>query len=751
MQRYATYFHFAVLLLVTAARGWAVEADPIAPGSWTMVILPDTQHYAENYPDILYSQTEWIAAHKDSHNIQMVVHEGDITDRKTAIEWTRAKTAMNMLGTAGVPYSMCIGNHDRDGTTRETLFNDPAYFGPGSPYASQPQFQPGAGGFYQAGKTANSWSTFNAGGQDWLIFSVEYGPSNEMVAWMDSVAAAHPNHNFILNTHVYLYYDNTRYDYATYGTSQQWTPHAWAAPDSVNDGQELWDKLIKKYPTWKFTFNGHVLADGTGWLGSVGDAGNVVHQLLIDYQERDLGGEGYLRIMEFENDGQTVSVSSYSPYLGSYLRAYDHDFTLNMNEVPTIRGASAAALDVADGTNVWTIAGSGPGGVALTSPANPADVSLAVNSIPTYRSQGILMTTVRQNARNGYYGTAEVAHVNLFDGHAEDVLQIATSRAYNGGEYNVNVAAAHFPFADGWIGSHVRENGALLEHYGVAPANVVQTAAGRYQVAVDGVDSQNDGMLFAVGGENGSDYISAAPLADGTGWDVVIRDATATTFNAMKSARWSFVYVDYDAPGLVGGRISAAGGVIHREGGFSITHPSVGVYQILVSGYTPADGVLLLNIAEHETSGITAPDDNIISYEAAGNLFVVNVRDRNGTSSPLENGAFVFAFLPYDQRLAPAIPGDANYDGRVDSLDAAVLADHWGDAGATWAMGDFNLDGRIDSADASILAANWGAGGNESNSVPEPGIWAILVPAVAWLGARRSSSERVILPISRLP
>ncbi|NLE38560.1 MAG: hypothetical protein GX621_11095 [Pirellulaceae bacterium] len=88
MRRFVTLFLFAFLVLASA-RGWAVEADPISPGSWTMIILPDTQYYAESFPHIFHAQTEWIAAHKDSHNIQMVIHEGDRTNRQTPIEWAR--------------------------------------------------------------------------------------------------------------------------------------------------------------------------------------------------------------------------------------------------------------------------------------------------------------------------------------------------------------------------------------------------------------------------------------------------------------------------------------------------------------------------------------------------------------------------------------------------------------------------------------------------------------------------------------
>ena len=144
-------------------------------------------------------------------------------------------------------------------------------------------------------------------------------------------------------------------------------------------------------------------------------------------------------------------------------------------------------------------------------------------------------------------------------------------------------------------------------------------------------------------------------------------------------------------------------------------------------------GILLLTASGWETEGgTTLPTDNIISYEADGNTFVVNTRDRNDTSSPLQNGEFVFAFLAYDTQIMPALaPGDANYDGRVDDDDAAILAQNWGLAAATWTMGDFDRDGRIGPKDAAILAANWGyVRGSTSEAtgtpVPEPGMIGLL-------------------------
>jgi len=752
MYRLAIILALAVVLLNVIGPAWAVEADPISPGSWTMVLLPDTQHYVDgtNPVAIFNAQTQWIADHKESHNVKMVLHLGDITNNKTTAEFVAAKAAMDTLRTAGVPYSMAPGNHDYtlSSTTRSTLFNDNAYFGPTSTYGTQSHFATGLGGFYESGKTDNSWCTFNAGGKDWLVFSVEYGPRDSVIGWMNSVATAHPNHNLILNTHAYLYYDSTRYDWDLYGSAQSWNPRASTIYGGTNDGQDLWDELVNSYENWKFTFNGHVLDDGNGWLGSYGAHGNVVHQMLSNYQNRVNGGDGYMRIMEFMADGNTVKVSTYSPYQETYLLANDQCFTLKMNELPPnplppaerIRGVSAARLSV-NSSSVWTVEGSGPNRFVLLSPANEADVSVSVAGIPAYRDQGVMLTTVCQNSRGGYYGTSEVSQQNFFTlNDADDILQIATSRAHDSGEYNVNVAAAMFPFASGWIGGHVLEAGTLLEHYGVASGNVTRTGTGRYQVTVDGINSQNDGMLFVVGGENGHNNYSTAPLANGSGWEIASRDNAAATFSALEDNRFGFVYIDYNAPGLIGGRISASGSTLDGAGSFSISRAGLGAgeYRITINNgqYTPDEGVLLLTIADYETDGITAPDDNIISYEADGNTFLVNIRDRNDDTSPLEDCGFVFAFLPYDGQLMPAVPGDANYDGQVDQDDADALSNHWGNAGATWANGDFNLDGLVNAADAAILTANWGYGTNEGTGVPEPGSL-VLLAAIAMAGLTR--------------
>jgi hypothetical protein len=80
--------------------------------------------------------------------------------------------------------------------------------------------------------------------------------------------------------------------------------------ESVNDGQQLWEKLVSRHQNFRLTFNGHVVGDGTGFLSSKGVHGNVVHQMLANYQFNHEGGDGDMRLVEFKNDGNRLSKSS---------------------------------------------------------------------------------------------------------------------------------------------------------------------------------------------------------------------------------------------------------------------------------------------------------------------------------------------------------------------------------------------------------------------------------------------------------
>jgi hypothetical protein len=315
---------------------------------FSLIVLPDTQVYSESYPQHFIAQTQWIKDNVEKLNIKYILHLGDITEKNNAAQWNNAKAAISVLDGV-VPYAMAPGNHDYGPggwcATRDTLFlndagNTTPYFGVSTPYATQKS----VGGFFSEAdgtvRTDNSWHTFSGLGEDFLVIALEFGPRNEVVEWAGSVVASHPEHNVILITHAYMYFDETRYDWANKGSSQSWNPHSSPylvalLPGGVNDGEELWQKLVKKHDNFIMTINGHVLNDGAARLTSTGDNGNKVHQVLANYQggvKGSLeGGQGFLRIFTFKPDKKTVEVKTYSPVLDEYKTDSQHQFDLELS------------------------------------------------------------------------------------------------------------------------------------------------------------------------------------------------------------------------------------------------------------------------------------------------------------------------------------------------------------------------------------------------------------------------------------
>jgi len=97
----------------------------------------------------------------------------------------------------------------------------------------------------------------------------------------------------------------------------------------------------------------------------------------------------------------------------------------------------------------------------------------------------------------------------------------------------------------------------------------------------------------------------------------------------------------------------------------------------------------------------------------------------------------------FKYELLPLIPGDANYDQKVNEADAAIVAEHWGQAGG-WGDGDFNDDDVVGPADAAIQVANWYYGMTEGAAplgVPEPSALALLTAVAAGLLTIRRGRE----------
>jgi hypothetical protein len=323
-----TFLMLTVVVLGLAGLAYPAKADqgqvkkpevpveqPLSfvPGSWTLVVLPDIQNYSTYYPGLLNLQTQWIADNKEKHNIVYVLQNGDATNNNNELEWERASRAFGRLDGL-VPYVIAPGNHDfgtgGSSEQRSTLMN--GYFPP-SRFAKWPSF----GGVMEEGR---------------LIIGLEWAPRDKTLEWAGRILRKFPKHKAIIMTHAYLYSDSTRYDWQKKGESQNWNPHSYTTPGGVNDGEEMWQKLVKKHENVFLVLNGHVLNDGLGFLVSEGDNGNTVYQMLVNFQMKPLGGESWLRLIEFLPDGQTIQVKNYCPLYEKYNTSPEDQFVIKLSQ-----------------------------------------------------------------------------------------------------------------------------------------------------------------------------------------------------------------------------------------------------------------------------------------------------------------------------------------------------------------------------------------------------------------------------------
>jgi hypothetical protein len=231
---------------------------------------------------------------------------------------------------------MVTGNHDyADHKNRAGKIN--SYF----KIEQNPLNQAALGGMWKGAGTGieNAWYKFEINGQKYVVLTLEWAPRDGAVTWGEEVVKANPDAKVIFLTHAYMNNDDTRYDWAKYGKKQQYSPHNYGTrtptDPSLNDGEELWQKLVKKHSNILMTINGHVLGDQLAYLASKGDNGNVVHQMLYNRQSND---DGQMRLLEFLPDGKTVQVKTYSPVTDKWARDVQNEYFLDLKA-----GSEAAA------------------------------------------------------------------------------------------------------------------------------------------------------------------------------------------------------------------------------------------------------------------------------------------------------------------------------------------------------------------------------------------------------------------------
>lgn len=260
---------------------------------YTFVWMSDTQYYSESYPYIYQRQTEWIAEKQEELKIEYVFHTGDVVDEfDQEQQWIYADEYMRTLEENNIPYGVLAGNHDVD-----QLSNDYTEF---SKWFGADRFEDSSvyGESYKNNR--GHYDLVSANGNDFIMVYMGWGVEAEDLEWMNDVLAQYPDRKAILSFHEYLLVSGNR------------------SPI----GDHIYTEVVEKNPNVLAVLSGHY-HDSETLVSEIDDDGDgvtdrQVYQMLGDYQGGPEGGQGYVKLLHFDQDNNRIFVNTYSPYLDDY-------------------------------------------------------------------------------------------------------------------------------------------------------------------------------------------------------------------------------------------------------------------------------------------------------------------------------------------------------------------------------------------------------------------------------------------------
>jgi hypothetical protein len=288
-------------------------------GEWTLLVIPDTQGYIEDWSEegYLYSELEatfdWILEVRDTMNIKVVQSVGDMVENNNDLEWTRVIDCYYPLIESGIPIIPCAGNHewiDGGGNGDFSFMN--RYF-PLSMFANESWW----GGSFPEGGIQNSYQNFSISGQEYLFLTLQYQAGSTEVGaqaavdWAEEIIKANPDKIIILSSH-------------------------W------NNDQHHYFQLVDPYPNVRITLAGHKCAEEY-WVGN-----GQTHNFVQDYQCQGIskgpGGLMEIRYFVFKPMDDKVEWYTYSAVAnggkGTFINrneASQGSFELVQNDPPLSR------------------------------------------------------------------------------------------------------------------------------------------------------------------------------------------------------------------------------------------------------------------------------------------------------------------------------------------------------------------------------------------------------------------------------
>ncbi len=290
----------------------ADDMDALPEFAYSFAVVGDTQRIAYNYKNDFAGIYDWILENAEANKTKFVMGLGDITETMSGSdeEWTVAMDAITRLD-GEIPYSLVRGNHDP-----VDYFNK---------YVKMDDYKDVIAGSHES-NMLNTYHKFSVGDVKYMVFALDYGASNKVLAWAKDIIDSNPDYNVILTTHAYLYRDGTTLD------ADDVCPPA--TTGGKNNGDHIWDKLASQCENIVLVLSGHDPCDNIIMTQEKGVKGNTVTQMLIDPQGADntYNGVGAVAMLYFSEDGKDVTVRYYSTIKDKYFMS-DSQFSMTLDVV----------------------------------------------------------------------------------------------------------------------------------------------------------------------------------------------------------------------------------------------------------------------------------------------------------------------------------------------------------------------------------------------------------------------------------
>lgn len=286
-----------LLFLLQVTRAFASDLD------FSFVIFPDTQYLITTGSEKWPAMCKWVVDNKTRLDVRAVLSTGDITDTGSIKEFEIASLGFAQIENAGIVCLPAVGTHDYDNdpSNRATTHYD-ATFGPGR-FLGKPWYGGNANG-----SNANYYVDLKVGERRFLFLVMEIFPRKELINWASGILDSNAEAEAIILTHGYLNPDGTRTK-----NDDRFGPETYSLETSCS-GEDLWNDLIRKKPSIRAVICGHQVLGHTAYSTGVGDKGNIVHQIFVNYQE---SYDAWVGLLSFHTPERKLEVSFFRTAGGS--------------------------------------------------------------------------------------------------------------------------------------------------------------------------------------------------------------------------------------------------------------------------------------------------------------------------------------------------------------------------------------------------------------------------------------------------